>query len=31
MVDVGGFPGWERDANPPREAITKLTEGLLPI
>jgi hypothetical protein len=27
----GGFPGWERDKNPPREAIARLTEGLLPI
>jgi hypothetical protein len=27
----GGFPGWERDANPPRAAIAELTEGLLPI
>lgn len=27
----GGFPGWERDPNPPREAIAKLTEGMLPL
>ncbi|HMD70661.1 MAG TPA: hypothetical protein VKF41_04925 [Bryobacteraceae bacterium] len=27
----GGFPGWECDKNAPREAIAKLTEGLLPI
>jgi hypothetical protein len=27
----GGFPGWERDPNPPRAAIAELTEGLLPI
>lgn len=26
-----GFPGWERDRNPPRKLILKLTEGLLPI
>jgi len=26
-----GFPGWERDPNPPRELISELTEGLLPI
>jgi hypothetical protein len=26
-----GFPGWERDPNPPRETISKLTEGLLPL
>jgi hypothetical protein len=26
-----GFPGWERDSNPPHEAIVRLTEGLLPI
>jgi len=26
-----GFPGWERDRNPPRELILKLTKGLLPI
>jgi hypothetical protein len=26
-----GFPGWERDPNPPREMISKLTEGLLPL
>jgi hypothetical protein len=25
----GGFPGWQRDKKPPREAIAKLTEGLL--
>jgi hypothetical protein len=25
------FPGWERDSNPPHEAIARLTEGLLPI
>jgi hypothetical protein len=23
-----GFPGWERDPNPPRDLISKLTEGL---
>jgi hypothetical protein len=27
----GGFPGWEREKNPPREAIAKLSEGLLPL
>jgi len=27
----GGFPGWERDPNPPRAAIAELTEGLQPI
>ena len=27
----GGFPGWERDKNPPRDTIARLTEGLLPI
>jgi hypothetical protein len=27
----GGFPGWKRNSNPPREAIAKLTEGLLPL
>jgi hypothetical protein len=27
----GGFPGWERDKNPPTEAIVKLTEGFLPL
>jgi hypothetical protein len=27
----GGFPGWQRDKKPPREAIAKLTEGLLLI
>jgi hypothetical protein len=27
----GGFPGWERDPSPPREAIGELTEGLLPL
>ena len=27
----GGFPGWERAANPPRAEIAALTEGLLPI
>src|SRR5262249_52655217 len=26
-----GFPGWERDPNPPREMISKLTEGLLAL
>jgi len=26
-----GFPGWERDPNPPRELIAKLTDGLLPL
>ena len=26
-----GFPGWERDPNPPREMISKLAEGLLPL
>jgi hypothetical protein len=26
-----GFPGWERGPNPPREWISKLTEGLVPI
>ena len=26
-----GFPGWERDPNPPVEVISKLTEGLTPI
>lgn len=27
----GGFPGWERDPNPPRKLISELTKGLLPI
>lgn len=27
----GGFPGWERDKNPPKEAIAKLTEGARPL
>jgi hypothetical protein len=27
----GGFPGWERDSNPPHEAIARLTEGLISI
>lgn len=27
----GGFPGWERDPSPPRDAIAELTEGLLPL
>jgi hypothetical protein len=27
----GGFPGWECEKHPPREAIAKLTEGLLPL
>jgi hypothetical protein len=27
----GGFPGWDRSKNPPREAIAKLNEGLLPL
>jgi hypothetical protein len=27
----GGFPGWERDSSPPRNAIAELSEGLLPI
>ncbi len=27
----GGFPGWERDPNPPRDVIAQLTEGLLPL
>jgi hypothetical protein len=27
----GGFPGWERDASAPRDAIAALTDGLLPI
>lgn len=26
-----GFPGWERDPNPPRQLISKLTKDLLPI
>jgi hypothetical protein len=26
-----GFPGWERDPNPPRDLISKLTEGLLAL
>jgi hypothetical protein len=26
-----GFPGWERDPNPPREMISRLTEGLLAL
>jgi len=26
-----GFPGWERDPNPPRDMISGLKEGLLPI
>jgi hypothetical protein len=26
-----GFPGWERDPNPPSKLISKLTKGLLPI
>lgn len=26
-----GFPGWERDPNPPRELISTLTKGLLPV
>ena len=25
----GGFPGWGRDRNAPRDAIAKLTQGLL--
>ena len=27
----GGFPGWARDTNPPRDLIAKLTEGLLSL
>ncbi len=27
----GGFPGWERSKNPPRQALAKLTKGLLPL
>jgi hypothetical protein len=27
----GGFPGWERDRKPPKEAIAKLTQGFLPL
>lgn len=27
----GGFPGWQRSRNPPREIIAELTDGLLPI
>ena len=27
----GGFPGWERSANPPRKEIAELSEGLLPL
>ena len=26
-----GFPGWERDASAPRDAIAELADGLLPI
>ena len=26
-----GFPGWERDPSPPREMISRLREGLLPL
>jgi hypothetical protein len=26
-----GVPGWERDPNPPRELISELTEGQLPV
>jgi hypothetical protein len=31
VFDWGGFPGWERAAAPPREAIAQLTRDLLPI
>jgi hypothetical protein len=27
----GGFPGWERAKNPPRQALAELSEGLLPL
>ena len=27
----GGFPGWDGEKSPPREAILKLTEGLIPL
>jgi hypothetical protein len=27
----GGFPGWERSPNPPRQQIAELSEGLLPL
>lgn len=31
VFEWGGFPGWERDANPPRDLIARLTEGLLSL
>jgi hypothetical protein len=30
-LDWAGFPGWEREKNPPLETIAKLQEGFLPF